>query len=151
MRSLFLSLIDWVVLQRYLKVLSVYEQVRNLISNLRTARIQGRQSVVSLHTSIASSDSSDHLASHLKVSTLNYHKTMTDRQGFVSPVSPVSPVWRPVSQAGRWATLTGAALTLPQVNIYKLRFVISSSVESVETCPAFHCVEMMAVQGSTPN
>ena len=70
MRSLFLSLIDWVVLQRYLKVLSVYEQVRNLISNLRTARIQGRQSVVSLHTSIASSESSDHLASNLKVSIM---------------------------------------------------------------------------------
>ena len=67
---LFLSLIDWVVLQRYLKVLSVYEQVRNLISNLRTARIQGRQSVVSLHTSIASSESSDHLASNLKVSIM---------------------------------------------------------------------------------
>ena len=50
----------------HLKVLSVYEQVRTLISNLRSAKIQGRQSL-SLHTSIASSDSSDHLATHFKV------------------------------------------------------------------------------------
>ena len=44
-------------------------------------------------------------------------------------------------------------LTLPQLqNIYKLRFMISctvQAVESVETCPAFHCVQMMAVRGST--
>ena len=60
----------------YLKVLSVYEQVRNLISNLRTARIQGRQSLcgVSLHTSIASSDSSDHLVTHFKVSIIGNNK-----------------------------------------------------------------------------
>ena len=53
-----------------MKVLSVYEQIRTLISNVRTARTQGRHNLsgASLQTSIASSDSSDHLVTQLKVS-----------------------------------------------------------------------------------
>ena len=57
------------------EVVSVYEQIRTLVVNLkRSGRIRGgtnhgRQSIsgTSLHTSIASSESSDHLATQFRV------------------------------------------------------------------------------------
>ena len=51
------------------EVVAVYEQIRNLVTNLRRSRPP--QPGTSLHTSIASSESStDNLATQFKVGTL---------------------------------------------------------------------------------
>ena len=62
------------------EVVSVYEQIRTLVVNLkRSGRVRGtshgRQSIsgTSLHTSMASSESSDHLATQFRVMITSYH------------------------------------------------------------------------------
>jgi len=53
------------------EVIAVYEQIRNLVVNMKRSKNIGQSISGSLHTSIASSDSGDNLTTQFRVSQLN--------------------------------------------------------------------------------